>query len=123
MNKIFKVAAVIDPFTIVISGGTLDGIKDYYRFLVYSLDGEEIYHPDTKKLLGKLEIIKGTGFIHFLQDQMCTIKSDTYKTITPMDIESNATINSLYLESQLKVGDKKLLPFKNVKVGDYVKVI
>lgn len=123
MSKIFKVAKVIDPFTIVITGGSLDGIRGYQRFLVYSLDGEEIYHPDTNKLLGKLEIIKGTGTIHFLHEQMCTIKSDTFKTITPIDIESNATINSLTLGSQLKAGDKKLLPFKDVKVGDYVKAI
>ncbi|GAB6170052.1 hypothetical protein JCM1393_25120 [Clostridium carnis] len=123
MAKIFKVAKIIDPYTIVITGGKLDGVREHQRFLIYSLDGEEIYHPDTNKLLGRLEVTKGTGTIIFIHDEMCTIKSDSFKTVTPFDIQTFSNLGRIDDGIHLKVGDKKLEPFKDVKIGDYVKPI
>ena len=43
--------------------------------LVYG-EGGEIFDPDTKKPLGKLEIVKGTGRVVHVQPKMCTIRTD-----------------------------------------------
>ena len=72
---VIKVAKVRDKYCLVINKGSNDGIKVGQRFLAYSL-GEEIVDPDTKKSLGQLEIVKGTGKVTHLQSTMATIQSD-----------------------------------------------
>jgi len=70
-----KVAKVLDPFTIVLNKGGRDGVKVGQRVLVYSI-GEEIFDPDTKESLGRLEVVKGTGKVSHVQPQMATVASD-----------------------------------------------
>jgi hypothetical protein len=76
-----KIAHVKDSYTLALNKGSLDGIKIGQRFLVYSI-GEEIYDPDTKISLGKLEIVKGTGKVTHLQDHIATISSDMKESPT-----------------------------------------
>lgn len=114
MSKIFKVVKILDDnHKIVINAGTNQGIKENQRFLVYSLDGEEIFDPDTNELLGKLEVTKGTGTVTFLQEKMCTITSDMY--------EETPTISITYFVT--KSDTKRHLCFNDAHIGDLVKSI
>lgn len=117
MSKIFKIAKVLNEFTIVLNAGSNQGIKENQRFLVYTTDGDEVFDPDTKELLGKLEVVKGTGTVTFLQLKMCTIKSDR---------SSKYTINDAILSitsDKPNIGDKKDIPFNNPCIGDLVKSV
>ncbi|MDU4952946.1 MULTISPECIES: hypothetical protein [Clostridium] len=118
MSKVFKIAKVINNYTVVINGGSSHGIKENQRFLIYSLNGEEIFDPDTKKLIGRLEIIKGSGTVTFLQENICTISSDKYRKTTKIE-----AIAFKGLDPDIEVADKTQLPFTNPEIGDLVKPI
>jgi hypothetical protein len=74
-TKTLAVVAVLDGYRVVINAGSLDGIKEKDRFLIYEL-GEELIDPDSKESLGRLEIIKGTGRPVHIQDKLTTIQSN-----------------------------------------------
>lgn len=125
MAKIFKIAKIIDDYTLVINAGQNQNIKENQRFLIFSLDGDEVYDPDTNELLGCLEITKGTATAISVLEKMTVIKSDMYRTVTHLDLTASLAISAISGENSnaLKPGDKKLVGFKNVKVGDLVKSV
>lgn len=120
MKKIFKVAQIKDSKNLVINAGSKDGIKENQRFIIYSLDGEEIIDPDTGEFLGNLEVVKGTGTVSFLFEKHCTITSDIYKKYSPMEIHAFSLTTPITQEEK-KNG--KHCPFENPKVGDLAKPI
>ena len=61
MNKEIKVAKVLSETQLVLNVGSNDGIKEDSRFLVYSIEDEDILDPVTGESLGKLEYVKGRG--------------------------------------------------------------
>lgn len=117
MSKTFHIAKVKSSKEIVINGGHLHGIQEGQRFLVYSLDGEEIFDPITNKSLGKLEIVKGTGIATFVHGKMCTITSDMYRK--KMQIEKMSNIKLFETDES----DRVHQPFDNPQIGDFVKKI
>ncbi|MEG1256858.1 hypothetical protein [Clostridium sp.] len=123
MKKFFKIVKIKSSTEIVINAGSEDGIKDYQRFLVYSLDGEEIIDPDTGKSLGNLEVVKGTGIATFIHEKMCTITSDMYSKYSELDITLRPSISPFFDDNSPKVGDEKHLSFTDPKIGDFVKPI
>lgn len=72
--KALTVLKILDPYRVVINGGSQTGITDKDRFLVYEL-GEDLIDPETKELLGRLEIVKGTGKPVHIQEKLTTIES------------------------------------------------
>lgn len=125
MSKIFKVAEIIDDYTLVINAGENQNIKENQRFLIFSLDGKEVYDPDTKELLGCLETTKGTATATSVLEKMTVIKSDMYRTVTSLDLTASLVFSITNSENSdtLKPGDKKLIGFKDVKIGDLVKSV
>lgn len=117
MKKTFKIAKVIDKYKVVINGGSNQGIKENQRFLIYSLDGENIVDPDTGRSLGNLEVLKGTGIATFVHPEMSTIESDKYRKLT--DFEKNLYKTSIFNT----VDDETIVEFDNPKIGDLVKPI
>jgi hypothetical protein len=120
------VVTIIDPFTLVINRGSTHGVKEGMRFLVYSL-GEELYDPDTKESLGRLETVKGTGVVSHVQEKMSTIRSDMYKT-EPGQVKVIERSGSLsFLQSgreRIEEGGRRVrLEFDTVVNGDKVKAI
>jgi hypothetical protein len=112
-NKlVFKVAAIVDEKNVVINKGKLDGIDVGQAFMIYTI-GDEIFDPDTKQSLGKLEIIRGTGKVARVQDHMATIQTSNTKATRP-----STSILGQYLGTQVE-----LIPFKDPQVGDLVKRI
>lgn len=130
MAKIFKVAKILDDdMKLVINAGTNEKIKEGYRFLIYSL-GEDVLDPDTQKSLGPLEIIKGTGVVVHVQEQICTIESDmeikgrTIQTkVKPPAWMGPSSIFGERERTEIRQEDPMEKPFENPEVGDFAKYI
>lgn len=69
-----KVINVIDKYRIVVNIGSLDGVTNDNRFLVYRL-GDELFDPDTRESLGVLEIVCGEGTPEHIQERMTTLRT------------------------------------------------
>ena len=122
MSKPFKIVKILDEFTVVMNAGSDLGIYEGQKFLIYELSDEEIIDPDTKKSLGFLEIVKGTGIVTHVQESMSTLKSATYhstsKKIKHLSPFSNPLFNSSVEEIE---SDKTQVPFDDPEIGDLLK--
>lgn len=77
-----KVIQKINDNKVVINKGFSDGVAKDSRFLVYRMGGE-LFDPDTKKNLGKLEIICGEGIPEHIQKHMTTLyNADTFDKVS-----------------------------------------
>jgi hypothetical protein len=72
-----KVAQVVDEMTLVINRGSAHGMKQGQRFVVFTI-GDEITDPDSGKSLGRLEIVRGTGEVFHMQEQIAQLRSDVF---------------------------------------------
>ena len=119
------VADVRDKFNVVINMGRKDGIKEGQKFLIYGESDEEIIDPVSKKSLGILEIVKGTGKVTIVQELMSTVTSDEKKPPKREIIKPKPNIigypNLLAGKEIIIPGEIK--PFKNPRVGDKAKPI
>lgn len=129
-RKPIKVAKIVDEFTLIINKGQKDGISTGDRFLIYSI-GEEIFDPDTKKSLGELEVVKGTGKVTHIQNNLSTISSDM-KTSPHRTIRKNAGVPGFSTwYSSILGGEREIeeilppnsVPFDKLEVGDLAKKI
>ena len=114
-----KVAKIIDDSKLVINRGTAHGIRKSQRMLVYCIDDEEIKDPDTGKSLGFLELVKGTGKVISVQENLAIIQSDQEK---PYIREFNSPPYSLMMGKEV-VRESIIIPFDDPLVGDLVKPI
>ena len=141
MSKIYKVIKVINSTQIVINAGK-EKIKQFDKFLVYSLD-EELFDPDTNESLGQLETVKGTAEPLHIQDKLTTlqsnkfdiVKEETKKVIKSKSNSKRHSSSLAYSIGLLGQSDKDeteeiIVPAKkqrkelqSVKVGDFVKQI
>lgn len=123
MNKQLKVIRVIDDYTVVINAGSKDVVTDNDRFIIYYLDEENLYDPDTRELLGKLEIVRGIGRPSHIQDRITTLKSDEWTTVGSATrvIRKPTFIPFSSTEEVITPADKERKPFENPQVGDLVK--
>jgi len=120
------VVKIIDEFTIAINRGSMDGVVLNQKFLVYFLSDEEIIDPETREVLGCLEIIRGKGEVIHVQERLSTIKS--IKTTSPIRRSIKRKPSSLwaYVEhiEQEEIDESgELLPFEGANVGDKAKPI
>jgi hypothetical protein len=113
-----KVAKIIDDSKLDINRGTAHGIRKSQRMLVYCIDDEEIKDPDTGKSLGFLELVKGTGEVVSVQENVATIQSDQEK---PYIREFKSPYSSMM--GREVVHESIIIPFDNPLVGDLVKPI
>ncbi|BFM39700.1 FlgT C-terminal domain-containing protein [Synechocystis sp. LKSZ1] len=122
-----KVARVIDNYKLVINRGKEHGIREGQRVMIYKVDQEQIVDPDTGKLLGNLELVKGTGKVFQVEDKYAIIESD--KTYQKLSINRRGNrVAQLFLGDVDNFGVIKpkeviLRPFDNPQVGDSVKPI
>lgn len=122
MSKHFKVVQVLDDYKVAINAGSLSGIKEGQRFLIYSLSSEEIFDPDTNESLGYLEIVRGTGTVTHVQEKLCTIESDKFQSSTRKTVRKSIPYGSLFSDT-IEETDREQYPFDNPQVGDLVKRI
>lgn len=123
-----KVAKVIDEWSLVLNKGAKDGIEIGQRFLIYAV-GEVIKDPDTGDELEALEIVKGTGKVTHLQENIATISSDMksspHRTIRRIKKKNalNALAMMLGPEEIEETLPAEKIPFDGAEVGDIAKTV
>lgn len=125
-NKEFicKVASIIDTKRIVINKGANEGIHLNQMFLIYKL-GDEIIDPDTKEILGQLEIVLGRGIVTHVQDKMATLTSNIVRqgqTRVIKNPSKNALLNFIGGD-QIITEPGDIEPFNEINIGDFAKPI
>ena len=128
---ICKVAKVDSSLRLILNKGYDDGIKGGMRFLIYEVSKEDIIDPDTHAILGKLEIVKGTGKVVHTQQRISTLESDMYLEPPPRKIvrTSNKDPYGVFLHpfketvEEVNLEPKEKIEFDSPKVGDFAKQI
>lgn len=111
----FKIVKVLNDLKVVMNAGSKQKIVKGQKFLIYELSNEEIIDPDTKKSLGFLEIVKGTGVVTHVQENMSTIEAFELET-------SSKTIrHSGLFGDNIEEVNSVVKPFDNPRIGDLVK--
>ena len=123
-SKSFKIAKVVDEYTVILNRGSEDGVKPGQRFLVYHI-GEEITDPDSNEFLGRLETVRGTGTVTYLQSKMATIRSDMRETRPTKVIRKSGSPWAVMYgnEETVETVPPRELPFDSPKVGDLAKPV
>lgn len=124
-NKEIQVAKVLSRTRLVLNVGSDDGIKEDSRFLVYSIDDEDITDPITGNSLGKLEYVKGTGHVIHLQEKMCTIETlrkNSGKRVIQRKNPFLWGVGGMETETE-EIPADELEEFDNVMIGDNAKLI
>lgn len=114
------VARVNSDYTLTINRGWDHNVAKGDRFLVYSIDPEELIDPETGESLGHLEIIRGTGVAVHVQQKMTTIESNRYANRGRTIRRQSGAFSALGGET-IEEPEQKLLPFDSPEVGDKVK--
>lgn len=120
------VVKIIDNYKIVINRGSLHDVKEGQRFLLYNLSKEEIKDPSTGESLGYLEIVKGTGDVIHVQEQISIIESDRTSPPQRRIVRRKPSIGLAILgaeEEEIIESPKNVVPFDEPKIGDKAKPI
>lgn len=129
MKPVFKVAEVLNQYSLVINAGENHNLKINQRFLIVDPDGMLIFDPDTHERLGRLERIVGTGIVKELYPRMAILNSDMSRVSESSGTRSiiNAGINVLADAAANIYEDKNSYlnykPFDNPKIGHLAKPI
>jgi len=128
-NKEIHVVKVISKTRLVLNVGSKEGILDNSKFLIFSVDEQEITDPITGENLGKLELVKGTGHVIHLQEKICTIETFAKEKSHRIIRRTNPLWGSVLgynigAETETEeIPSKELEKFEDVNVGDYAKLI
>jgi len=107
MFNLSRVAHILNGATLILNKGSDDGIEIGDSFFVYGLSEEEIIDPDTGLSLGRLEIVRGTGVVTYVQAVMCTLQRPS---------PSNWA-------DTLQQKPQTFIPFDTAQIGDYAKFV
>jgi hypothetical protein len=118
-----KVARVIDNYTLVLNRGSNDGVKVGQRFLIYRIDEEPLWDPDTGESLGELEIVCGVGEITYVQKQNSTVSSTRRGPSVQRSIRRHGPYSILGSESETVTEIGEVQPFDHPKLGDLAKPV
>ena len=114
MNEEAKVVKVIDDFRVVINKGMNDGVSEGLKFLIYEA-GEELFDPDTAESLGRLEVVKGQGKAHHVQEKLSVIRSSEFTSVRTPTLLGAAFSNEVH--------EEKRKPFDDPQIGDLARVV
>jgi hypothetical protein len=116
----FRVASIRSGTLVVLNKGEKDGVKLNQRFLLFGM-GPEIFDPESKKSLGFLEEVRGTGKVIHVQESMSTIESDTKEPGQIFTTRPNFFgLSTAVVEERTP---STTVPFRDPKVGDFAKPI
>lgn len=126
-----KIAHIIDETRVILNIGVNQGVKLNQIFLIYQ-EGDEVFDPDTKESLGKVEIPKGRVIIEHVQEKMAIAATEkkeseaTSRNKILSELMVDASIPKELDREKLKVDPYHLNPLHqvtSVKVGDLVRSI
>ncbi len=112
-----KIVKVLDDYTVVMNAGSNQGIVEGQRYLIFELSDEEIIDPDTNKSLGFLEIVKGTGIVTHVQDNMSTLESCKHEAASRTIRRRNA----YGIGPVEEISETPVKPFDDPQIGDLLK--
>ena len=69
-----KVIKIVNKYQVLVNVGYSHGVKKDMKFIIYS-EGQEIKDPDTKKSLGKVEILKSRIEPTHIQEKFSTMET------------------------------------------------
>jgi hypothetical protein len=122
-----KVARILNKYEVVINRGSIHGVEEGMRFIIYE-PGEDIIDPETQASLGKYEYVKRKVRVVNVSDKFSTAKSDeTYETSRTLANMLPSFSQPVLIELPL---DRETLDYFNheleqegVKIGDSVRQI
>lgn len=114
-----RVVEVLDAYRIVINRGTRHRVDNGDEFLLYRL-GKEIIDPETGESLGLLEVPKGTGEVVHVQENMATVRSNTFHAPTRRVIRNSSLT---FGNEEEIVPSNRLKTFSSPSVGDLIKPV
>lgn len=121
MTKQLKVAKILDEYSIIVNGGSNDGLNEGDILEIY-LPGDSVIDPETNEDLGILDIIKARIKIHTIYPKMCLcVNLKEYNPISNITNalygSSPARLNIDPSQMSLAIDDKE----KEIRVGDLVR--
>lgn len=122
--EVCNVVSVIDEYTVVISRGSDNGIKDGMEFIVYYL-GQELHDIDTGESLGNLEVVCGKAKIKHIQPKITTLVSNEYEHRTSRRIIKDNSVWAAFpsqTTEEIEPIDEQL-PFEDIKQARLAKRI
>lgn len=117
-----KIIKIINSYTVLANVGYSQGVKKDMKFIIYS-EGEEIIDPDTKKSLGKVEIVKARIEPLHIQENFSTMETyerepDRIRKLF-LDTEHAERQKPLPLPKDMNIVD--ISSDKYVKIGDLIR--
>ncbi|NIK11155.1 FlgT C-terminal domain-containing protein [Alkalibacillus almallahensis] len=128
MSNTFKIVKIIDEYTLIINAGSNDGVNIDDKFQILDKKGNKVIDPDTKEVIGKLDLIKDTVTVTEVYEKMSVCSSKSV-------IKQNNILNApLYLKDQFIEQQKLNIDLNEVtgglrksdekiKIGDEVNLI
>jgi len=125
-----RVAFVMNGnYQVAINRGSANNIRQGQRFIIFGL-GDEIQDPATNQSLGPLEIVRGTGKVIHVQDNIATIETDVTapgKRVTrEFDVRTrglSAFLIDPYAKTETEITPPISVPFMEAEIGDFARPI
>ena len=93
-----QIAKVLNPYTVVINRGKMDGVEEDMRFVIYKL-GDDIIDPETGDSLGELEYVKAKVKITYVAEKYSI--AETYEQELRSSPFGNIMASGLYERKKL----------------------
>ena len=77
----YKVASILDNRRLVINAGSDNGVSRGDQFMIYDSKGKEIIDPDTKEVLGQLDISKMPVKVILVKQKYCVAETYRFKEV------------------------------------------
>ncbi len=114
-----KVIQVINEYKIVINKGSVNGVTENNRFLVYKL-GDELFDPDTNESLGTLELVCGEAKPVHIQEHITTLYTTKTKTTRTKIVTKGGFFGNTEETHDPEVVD---VPFEDVDTDCFIRQI
>ncbi len=123
LKKDFKIAKIVDEYSIVINAGSSVGVNQGDIFEIFA-PGLEILDPDTNEFLGYLDYIKGKVVAKTVFEKMsvCTNQDVASSIIENFSTALEGKPAELNVDSMQISGGYELIQ-KKIRVGDYVRKV
>src|SRR6266496_2316195 len=112
-----KIAQIIDATRVVLAAGKEQGVREGMEFVIYEF-GPEIFDPETKESLGRLQLVKGRVIVYSVQAKLCTARTRPVRSSLFLSLDwarwPEIVHEKLHVEPQSTEYDKML----TVRVGD-----